>query len=69
MNMSRNIGAAAALKALRGWKAPDGERDAIQKAYKFADFKTAFAFMSGAALKASRWTTIPNGSMSTTRSR
>jgi 4a-hydroxytetrahydrobiopterin dehydratase len=25
---------------------------AIHKAYKFADFKTAFAFMSGAALKA-----------------
>ncbi len=50
--MSRKIGAAAALKALKGWKAPDGERDAIQKAYKFADFKTAFAFMSGAALKA-----------------
>ncbi|MBI1253411.1 MAG: 4a-hydroxytetrahydrobiopterin dehydratase [Hyphomonas sp.] len=52
MNMSKKIGAAAALKALKGWKAPDGERDAIHKAYKFADFKTAFAFMSGAALKA-----------------
>lgn len=50
--MSKKIGAAAALKALKGWKALDGERDGIQKTYKFADFKTAFAFMSGAALKA-----------------
>ena len=52
MSMSKKIGAAAALKALKGWKALDGERDAIQKSYKFADFKTAFAFMSCAALKA-----------------
>ncbi len=50
--MSKKIGAAAALKALKGWKALGDERDAIQKSYKFADFKTAFAFMSGAALKA-----------------
>jgi 4a-hydroxytetrahydrobiopterin dehydratase len=52
MSMSKKIGAAAALKALKGWKALGDERDAIQKSYKFADFKTAFAFMSGAALKA-----------------
>jgi 4a-hydroxytetrahydrobiopterin dehydratase len=52
MTMSKKIGAAAALKALKGWKALEGERDAIQKSYKFADFKSAFAFMSGAALKA-----------------
>lgn len=50
--MSKLIGAAAAIKALKGWKAADGERDAIQKSFKFADFKSAFAFMSGAALKA-----------------
>jgi len=50
--MSKKIGAAAAIKALKGWKALGDERDAIQKSYKFADFKTAFAFMSGAALKA-----------------
>ncbi len=50
--MSKKIGAAAALKALKGWTSVEGERDAIQKSYKFADFKTAFAFMSGAALKA-----------------
>jgi 4a-hydroxytetrahydrobiopterin dehydratase len=52
MNMAAKIGAAAALKALKGWSKVEGERDAIFKAYKFADFKTAFAFMSGAALKA-----------------
>jgi len=50
--MSARIGAAAAVKALKGWSIAGGERDAIFKAYKFADFKTAFAFMSGAALKA-----------------
>lgn len=50
--MSKKIGAAAAVKALKGWQALDEERDAIRKSFKFADFKTAFAFMSGAALKA-----------------
>lgn len=46
------IGADAAIKALKGWKIAEGERDAISKAYRFADFKTAFAFMSATALKA-----------------
>ncbi|MFN4023360.1 MAG: 4a-hydroxytetrahydrobiopterin dehydratase [Hyphomonas sp.] len=46
------IGAGAALKALKGWARAEGERDAIFRAYRFADFKTAFAFMSAAALKA-----------------
>lgn len=50
--MSARIGAKAALKALKGWKTAEGERDAIAKTYKFADFKSAFAFMSGVALKA-----------------
>ncbi|MGA1341802.1 MAG: 4a-hydroxytetrahydrobiopterin dehydratase [Hyphomonas sp.] len=50
--MSAKIGAVAAIRALRGWRIPEGERDAIFKVYKFTDFKTAFAFMSGAALKA-----------------
>ncbi|MBA3069287.1 MAG: 4a-hydroxytetrahydrobiopterin dehydratase [Hyphomonas sp.] len=52
MTMAAQIGAAAALKALKGWTKAEGERDAIHKAYRFADFKIAFAFMSGAALKA-----------------
>ena len=46
------IGADAAIKALKGWKIAEGERDAISKGYRFADFKTAFAFMSASALKA-----------------
>lgn len=46
------IGADAALKALKGWTRADGARDAVFKTYRFADFKTAFAFMSAAALKA-----------------
>jgi 4a-hydroxytetrahydrobiopterin dehydratase len=50
--MSAKIGAAAAIKALKGWTPVEGDRDAIFKRYKFADFKSAFAFMSGAALKA-----------------
>jgi 4a-hydroxytetrahydrobiopterin dehydratase len=52
MNMTAKIGASAALKALKGWTKAEGDRDAIFKAYKFVDFKSAFAFMSGAALKA-----------------
>jgi 4a-hydroxytetrahydrobiopterin dehydratase len=50
--MAAKIGAAAALKALKGWAVAEGDRDAIRKSYRFADFKSAFAFMSGAALKA-----------------
>lgn len=45
------IGAAAAITQLTGWQAaPD--RDAITRSFKFADFKTAFAFMTRVALKA-----------------
>lgn len=50
--MATKIGAAAALGKLSGWSAVDGERDAIEKTFKFADFKTAFGFMSSSALKA-----------------
>ena len=46
------IGAAEALKQIGpGWAAVQG-RDALAKSFKFADFKTAFAFMTRAALKA-----------------
>lgn len=45
------IGAAAAVAQLEGWSAAAG-RDAIAKSYRFADFKTAFAFMTRVALKA-----------------
>lgn len=46
------IGANEALDRLTGWAALPGERDAIEKTYKFADFKTAWGFMSSVALKA-----------------
>jgi 4a-hydroxytetrahydrobiopterin dehydratase len=52
MTMSKLIGSAAAVKALKGWKAFESEGDAISKKFMFKDFKTAFAFMSGVALKA-----------------
>jgi 4a-hydroxytetrahydrobiopterin dehydratase len=45
------IGAQAAIAKLKGWAAVDG-RDAISKSYKFADFNTAFGFMTRVALKA-----------------
>lgn len=50
--MADRIGAAAALAKLNNWSNSEDERDAISKTYKFADFKSAFAFMSAAALKA-----------------
>ena len=50
--MADKMGAAAASGQLSGWSVKDGERDAIEKTFKFADFKSAFAFMSACALKA-----------------
>lgn len=50
--MADKIGADAGIAQLRGWSVLAGDRDAISKTYKFADFKTAFAFMSASALKA-----------------
>jgi 4a-hydroxytetrahydrobiopterin dehydratase len=50
--MSREkVGAVEAVAQLDGWRAVEG-RDAIAKSYKFRDFKSAWAFMSHAALKA-----------------
>ena len=46
------IGARVATERLVGWQVHAGERDAIEKTYAFADFKTAWGFMSAAALKA-----------------
>jgi len=50
--MADKIGAAVAVVKLDGWAKVNGDRDAISKTYKFADFKTAWAFMSACALKA-----------------
>lgn len=49
--MSRKIGASAALASLQGWTEASG-RDAIAKSYRFADFSSAWGFMSRVALKA-----------------
>lgn len=52
--MSRDltlIGAAAAAAQLPGWTPAEG-RDAIEKTFRFADFKQAFGFMASVALKA-----------------
>ena len=50
--MADKIGAAAAVQQLKGWSVKAGDRDEIEKTFKFADFKSAFAFMSASALKA-----------------
>lgn len=41
----------AALAGLDGWTLADG-REAIARSFKFADFNSAFGFMSRCALKA-----------------
>jgi 4a-hydroxytetrahydrobiopterin dehydratase len=47
------IGARAALKDLPLWSAAEG-RDAIARSFKFADFASAFAWMSRIALAAEK---------------
>lgn len=44
---------AAALQGLAGWREVDG-RDAMAKRFAFADFNTAFAFMTRVALTAEK---------------
>ena len=52
--MSRpRIGAAAAVAQLSGWSAA-ADKDAITKTFKFADFNTAFGFMTRVALMADK---------------
>ena len=50
--MADLIGAKALCAAVDGWSPAEGERDAVRKAFKFKDFKAAFAFMTQAAMKA-----------------
>lgn len=52
MSRPAKIGAAAALARLPGWTALAGDRDAIQRTYRFADFNAAFGFMTRVAIKA-----------------
>ena len=48
------IGAAEAVGRLSGWKIADGDRDAIEKSFRFADFNAAFGFMTRVALMADK---------------
>ena len=54
MTRPAKIGAAAALKALPGWTAAEGGRDAICRTYRFGDFNSAFGFMARVALMAEK---------------
>jgi 4a-hydroxytetrahydrobiopterin dehydratase len=54
MTRPKKIGAEAALKQRPLWKKAEGERDAIQRTYRFADFTAAFGFMTRAALMAEK---------------
>ena len=40
------------VKDLTGWSVHSGDRPAIERTLKFADFNTAFGFMTRVALKA-----------------
>lgn len=52
MSRPARIGAEAALAKLPGWQAAKGEREAIARTYRFADFNTAFGFMTRVAIRA-----------------
>lgn len=45
---------AETLKDLSAWRAPEGGRQAIVRTLKFADFNTAFGFMTRVALMADK---------------
>ena len=52
MTRPARIGAEAALGSLPGWQVAAGEREAITRTYRFADFNTAFGFMTRTAIRA-----------------
>lgn len=52
MTRPTRIGAEAALARLSGWSRPEGDRDAIQKTFRFKDFNAAFGFMTRVAIRA-----------------
>ena len=52
MTRPARIGAEAALGSLPGWQVAVGEREAITRTYRFADFNTAFGFMTRTAIRA-----------------
>ena len=54
MTRPKKIAIASALERLAGWSAVTGERDAIQRRYRFADFNAAFGFMTRVAIMADK---------------
>jgi len=52
MSRPAKIGADVALAKLSGWTRVEGDRDAIQKTFRFKDFNEAFGFMARVAIKA-----------------
>lgn len=52
--MVERIDVAEALKGLPLWHADGGDRPAIRRLLKFADFNAAFGFMTRVALKADK---------------
>ena len=52
MTRPAKIGADAALAGLPGWKLADEKREAIRRTFRFADFNTAFGFMTRVAIRA-----------------
>ena len=48
------IGAEAAVKARPLWIKAQGDRDAIQRTFRFSDFTAAFGFMTRIALMAEK---------------
>ncbi|HEY0649185.1 4a-hydroxytetrahydrobiopterin dehydratase [Phenylobacterium sp.] len=52
MTRPSKIGAEAALAKLPGWSKVEGDRDAIQRTFRFKDFNEAFGFMTRVAIKA-----------------
>jgi len=52
--MAVKIGAQAAVERLKGWSVGPGDRDAIVKTFKFANFNAAFGFMTRVALMADK---------------
>ncbi len=54
MTRPAKIGAAAAVSEAPGWSVLPGERDALHRTFKFADFNEAFGFMTRAAIMAEK---------------
>ncbi|MDO9432478.1 MAG: 4a-hydroxytetrahydrobiopterin dehydratase [Phenylobacterium sp.] len=52
MSRPPRIGADAALAQLPGWSRAAGEREAIHRTFRFADFNIAFGFMTRVAIRA-----------------